>query len=751
MIVQGKYNTATAHAETIEPQVINQIRDFLNTDLAEGSEIHIMPDTHSGKGCVVGFTMTITDKVCPNLVGVDVGCFHKDTKVKLTDGRDLSFEELIEEAKEGREHFGYSLDKNGHVKVSKLINPRKIKTVDETVIITLDNGEKIRCTLDHIFYKRNMNEVEAKDLKIGDSLYPLYIKKRNELDKDENCYFNNKLLNEENDYLCIYDAIDNSYHYIHHLSDDYNFRNGMISNFPKSFIRHHIDFNKYNNDPTNIKRMTLKEHWRVHCENASFLNEKGTAGFKSIEKKYGRDKLLEICSNAGKKGSKATWTSENAELYRQKKSEIISKWNKSEIAREKARLRQKLHNTSTLDGPNGIRNEEWFLLRVKLGKLRKIFAIMKEKNLDFSEENYNKARTEVYNGYTFSKAVSILNESHLSFQEILNGQVNKNHRVVSIEHIKGKLDVYCLTCPEFGNFALSSGVFVHNCNMTCVKLPKEVQIQPEVFLETCKKIPAGVGNNAGRPPKFVDVSEIGLGKLTFEVRKPKTVTDSIGSLGSGNHFIELNTDGQNQFIVIHTGSRNLGQQVCGYHMKVAKTDHSRGDLSYLTGKNLDNYLNDMVICQKYAQANHKEIYSTLLKELGIRVCKCEIFTTMHNYIDFNDHILRKGAISCQEGKKVLIPFNMRDGSVIGVGKGNPEWNFSGPHGAGRIMSRTQAKELISLEDFQESMEGITGTVCQETIDEAPMVYKDSKEIERQLGETVEITNHLKVLGNFKGF
>ena len=289
------------------------------------------------------------------------------------------------------------------------------------------------------------------------------------------------------------------------------------------------------------------------------------------------------------------------------------------------------------------------------------------------------------------------------------------------------------------------------CQMTCVKLPKDIQIQPEVFLETCKKIPAGVGNNAGRPPKFVDVSEIGLDRLTFEIRKPKTVTDSIGSLGSGNHFIELNTDGQNQFIVIHTGSRNLGQQVCGYHMKVAKTDHSRGDLSYLTGKNLDNYLNDMVICQKYAKANHKEIYSTLLKELGIRVCKCEIFTTMHNYIDFNDHILRKGAISCQEGKKVLIPFNMRDGSVIGIGKGNPEWNFSGPHGAGRILSRTQAKELISLEDFQESMRGITGTVCQETIDEAPMVYKDSKEIERQLEETVEITNHLKVLGNFKGF
>ena len=291
------------------------------------------------------------------------------------------------------------------------------------------------------------------------------------------------------------------------------------------------------------------------------------------------------------------------------------------------------------------------------------------------------------------------------------------------------------------------------CTISCIKLPKDTKVLPEVFLEACKKIPNGVGSNAGRPPKFVDVDSIGLDKLTFELNHTKTVINSIGSLGSGNHFIELNEDKEtgDHYIVVHTGSRNLGQQVCGYHMRVAKTDHSRGDLSYLTGVNLDNYLHDMKICQNYALSNHKEIYSKLLEILGVRLCKTEVFTTMHNYIDFNDHILRKGAISCQEGKKVLIPFNMRDGSVIGIGKGNSEWNFSGPHGAGRILSRTQAKQLITLEDFKESMKGITGTICQETIDEAPMVYKKADEIERLISETVEVTNHLKVLANFKGF
>lgn len=751
MLLKGTYNTAVVHAETIEPQVINQIKDFLNTDVSEGSKIHIMPDTHAGKGCVVGFTMSITDKVCPNLVGVDIGCFHKDTKVKLTDGRDLSFEDLVSESESGKDHFGYSLDKDGHVRVSKLVNPKKIKTVDETVIVTLDNGEKIQCTLDHIFYKRNMKEVEAKDLKVGDSLYPLYLKKRNELDDDERCSINTPLMGENDDHLCVYDVVDNSYHYVHHLSDDFNYRNGLIKDFPKSFVRHHVDFNKFNNDPTNIVRMSLKEHWHVHCDNMSYLNKMGITGAKKLEAKYGREKLLEICSKAGKLGGKATWSGEKSDELRKHNSESITKWNKSETAREKARLRQKLHNTSKFDGPDGIRNEEWFQMRVKLGKLRKIFKIMNERGLDFSEENYNSARTEVYNGYVFSKAVDIMNETHLTFQDILNGMVNKNHRVVSVEHVKGELDVYCLTCPEFGNFALSSGVFVHNCNMTCIKLPNEIQIEPEAFLEACKAIPNGVGSNAGKPPKFVDVDSIGLDRLTFELKNERNVVHSIGSLGAGNHFIELNTDGENQYIVVHTGSRNLGQQVCGHHMHVAKTDHSRGDLSYVTGSNLEGYLNDMRICQAYALANHKEIYSKLLKMLDIWIGQCEVFTTMHNYIDFEDNILRKGAISCQEGKKVLIPFNMRDGSVIGIGKGNPDWNYSGPHGAGRILSRTQAKKLISLEAFEDSMKGIAGTVCKETIDEAPMVYKNAQEIERLISETVDVVAHLSVLANFKGF
>ena len=186
-------------------------------------------------------------------------------------------------------------------------------------------------------------------------------------------------------------------------------------------------------------------------------------------------------------------------------------------------------------------------------------------------------------------------------------------------------------------------------------------------------------------------------------------------------------------------------------MEIAKKTNPRGDLSFLTGTDLDNYLNDMRICQTYAQKNRLEIGITILRNLGnARIV--DTFETVHNYIDFDDNILRKGAISCTKGKRVLIPFNMRDGSVIAVGKGNPDWNFSGPHGAGRIMSRSEARKNLTLEEYQNTMKGISSrTVCQNTIDEAPQVYKDSKEIENLISETVEVQKHLKVVANYKGF
>ena len=283
------------------------------------------------------------------------------------------------------------------------------------------------------------------------------------------------------------------------------------------------------------------------------------------------------------------------------------------------------------------------------------------------------------------------------------------------------------------------------CGMLCLKVQGDFTIDD--FLDACEKVPSGVGKYNTEMTHFDEIKN-----LSFKLENKEQILYSIGSLGSGNHFIELNEDeDKNRYIVIHTGSRNLGIQVCSHHMEIAKKTNPRGDLSFLTGTDLDNYLNDMRICQTYAQKNRLEIGNTILRNLG-NAKIVDTFETVHNYIDFDDNILRKGAISCTEGKKVLIPFNMRDGSVIAVGKGNPDWNFSGPHGAGRIMSRSEARKNLTLEEYQNTMKGISSrTICQKTIDEAPQVYKNAKEIENLISETVEVQKHLKVIANYKGF
>lgn len=266
---------------------------------------------------------------------------------------------------------------------------------------------------------------------------------------------------------------------------------------------------------------------------------------------------------------------------------------------------------------------------------------------------------------------------------------------------------------------------------------------------------------------------------------------SLGTLGGGNHFIEIDEDSKgNKYLVIHTGSRNLGKQVADYYQNLAieKCDRkyeinrhhnelienfkSWGkekeinsawqelnqwlrkyipelpkELSYLTGKDRLDYLNDMHLCQIFACDNRYMIAREIMEKMGWTLT--EFFETIHNYIsDYN--IVRKGAIAAHEGQKVLIPMNMRDGCIIGIGKGNLDWNCSAPHGAGRIMSRAKAKESISMEEFEASMKGIyTTSVNQSTLDESPMAYKSIDDIVKYIEDTIEIVDIIKPVYNFK--
>ena len=266
---------------------------------------------------------------------------------------------------------------------------------------------------------------------------------------------------------------------------------------------------------------------------------------------------------------------------------------------------------------------------------------------------------------------------------------------------------------------------------------------------------------------------------------------SMGTLGGGNHFIEIDEGFEGRkYLVIHTGSRNLGKQVADYYQNLAvelmigrdklayerdrliaeykdqgrsseiqdaikelrntwrkKTNDIPKELCYLTGKYRDDYIYDMKICQRFAKQNRLMIALKIMLSMGWY--SIDLFETVHNYID-ESNMIRKGAISAKKGEKVLIPINMRDGSLLCVGKGNEDWNCSAPHGAGRIMSRSKARESISMESFRESMEGIyTTSVCESTIDESPMAYKSMNEIINNIKDTVDILDVLKPVYNFK--
>lgn len=326
------------------------------------------------------------------------------------------------------------------------------------------------------------------------------------------------------------------------------------------------------------------------------------------------------------------------------------------------------------------------------------------------------------------------------------------------------------------------------CGMHVIKLGKIYIDLKELDEFIHKNIPAGFASNKssfnGKNKKAFDFKKLFCFKELTNINR---IDLEIGTLGGGNHFIEVDVDLEgNKYLVIHTGSRNLGKQVaCLYQDKAisycknmvkpkvdAKIKELKeqgrqleidnaikeiyeefknysvpNELCYLEGELRDAYLHDMKLCQEYAVYNREVIASRILSFLNVK--PLEEFESIHNYID-DKNMVRKGAISAHKGEKVIIPLNMRDGSIIGYGKGNPDWNESAPHGAGRILSRGDAKRTIKLEDFKETMKGIyTTSVGESTIDESPMAYKPSEEIINQIADTVEISCVIKPIYNFK--
>lgn len=325
------------------------------------------------------------------------------------------------------------------------------------------------------------------------------------------------------------------------------------------------------------------------------------------------------------------------------------------------------------------------------------------------------------------------------------------------------------------------------CGMYTVNLGKG-EIDLVRFDEAAHFVPSGRGLWEGRQEKF-DLLAL---RCYRALKDTKRIARSLGTLGGGNHFIEIDrsADGTN-YLVIHTGSRNLGKQVAEYYQNIAidlshgkdelfrardelirrykaegrrselqeaLKDLNRGfqakeaeipaDLAFLYGSYLEDYLHDIEICQNFAQRNREVIAHVLLERTGLTAG--DAFHTIHNYIDVEERILRKGAIAAHAGERVLIPINMRDGSILAVGRGDPDWNYSAPHGAGRLMSRTAAKENLSMDEFRETMADVyTTAVNENTLDEAPMAYKSLADIIDVIEDSVDVIEVLKPIYNFK--
>ena len=311
------------------------------------------------------------------------------------------------------------------------------------------------------------------------------------------------------------------------------------------------------------------------------------------------------------------------------------------------------------------------------------------------------------------------------------------------------------TTMTVGDYVVPNLVGVDiGCGMDVVLLKEKRINLPALDSFISKNIPHGrdVREKPHRNSGRIDLSELEcFGKIDA-----RRAAESIGTLGGGNHFIEVDRDEEdNLYLVIHTGSRNLGLQVAEYYQNLAyesiggrAQNEIPFELAYLTGEDRDRYLHDMAIMQRYAALNRQTIRDCILD--GLKLHEADSFTTVHNYIDLEHGILRKGSVSAREGERLLIPLNMRDGALICVGLGNDDWNQSAPHGAGRLFSRTQAESSFTLSAFKQSMAGIyTSTVSQDTLDECPMAYKDPQTIISAIGDTVRIEKQIRPIYNFK--
>ncbi|MFH7023944.1 MAG: RtcB family protein [Heteroscytonema crispum UTEX LB 1556] len=671
----------------------------------------LMPDVHLGKGALVGSVIATKEAIIPAAVGVDIGCFVGDTLIPLVDGKSYAIKQLADKSEE---FIVYACTSTGRIVAAKATAKLTRKNAPLVKII-LDNGEEIICTPDHQFMLRDGSYEEAQNLQPETSLMPFYSK----VDKDG--------------YTLISQPYSGRWQKAHWIIA----RSNLLGKVPKfegqRTVIHHRNFHESDNRPENLEFMGDRQHSAYHRS----LVERNQY-WQSPEFEQKRTAAI----------SQKAQTPEGYEYYAARGTKNILQY-----------MQQQPEHFKNAVADNG-----------ECGKQYLVAYNQSEKGKAKSKEIANRYYTCDICGAEVKTPIGLHNHRRKEHQ--------CNHKVIAVVPLEYTQDVYCLTVPQYNNFALKAGVFVHNCGMCAIKMPfKGDKLEgklKKIRLEIEAAIPTGFNENEEIEKSVTnwqgwrDFNDLHPGVQDLQNKAMR----QMGSLGGGNHFIEVCLDTENQvWLMLHSGSRNIGNKLAQWHIHTAK------ELAKMAGNNLPDpdlahfvagtpefqaYWNDLQWAQEYARFN-RDVMMTRFKRIvekhvaGGKSTKPLLQVNCHhNYAEKEVHfgedvyVTRKGAVRAETEDYGIIPGSMGTKSFIVKGKGNAQSFCSCSHGAGRLLSRNQAKNVYTLDDLIEQTNGVECRKDEEILDEIPGAYKPIDKVMNNQSDLVEVVATLKQVVCVKG-
>ncbi|MBD2513860.1 RtcB family protein [Nostoc sp. FACHB-973] len=673
--------------------------------------VALMPDVHLGKGALVGSVIATKEAIIPAAIGVDIGCFVGDTLIPLVDGKLYSIKDLAEC---NEEFIVYSCTSTGKVVAAKA-KARLTRRNAPLLKVILDNGEEIICTPDHQFMLRDGNYEEAQHLQSGTSLMPFYSK----TDKDG--------------YTLIAQPYSGRWQKAHWIIA----RSGLLGKVAKfegqRTVIHHQNFNESDNQPENLKFMGDRDHSAYH---RSLVEHNQHWQSPEFEKKQ----LAALARKAA--------TPEGYEYYAARGTQHILNY-----------MQQQSEHFRQAVAGNGERGKHYLVT--------------------YNQSDKGRAKSqEIANRYYTYDICNAQVKTPIGLHNHRKKEHQCNHKVVAVLSLDYTQDVYCLTVPEYHNFALKAGVFVHNCGMMAMKTPftaqqlegklKKIRLDIEAAIPTGFNENKDVEKSVTNWQRWNDFKDLHRGVQDLQGKAMK----QMGSLGGGNHFIEVCLDTENQvWLMLHSGSRNIGNKLAQSHI------HTARELAKMAGNKLPDpdlahfvagtpefqaYWHDLQWAQEYARVN-RDVMMARFKHIvekhlaGGKATKPLLQVNCHHnyaekevHFDEDVYVTRKGAVRAQTEDYGIIPGSMGAKSFIVKGKGNAHSFCSCSHGAGRLLSRNKAKNVYTLDDLIEQTQGVECRKDEGVLDEIPGAYKPIEQVMANQADLVEVVATLKQVMCVKG-